>query len=278
MIQELDAAVLDAVTSAGRTAGTIRVNTLGMAAKSIISTRLGRFHQAYPDVILDIVVDDSLSDIVAGRFDIGIRVGRKLERDMTVVRLTPDIKIVVAASPDYLSRYGEPTSPTDLHRHSCINWRLPGRDAISGWEFEKKGKKTEINAQGPLICNRQDVAVAAALQGLGILYAYDDDGADHAIKTGALKQILPRLVSEEARTLSLLSESPPHAASTACLHRLPARKRTSSLPRVECVRQPPRLTVSLVSWRGRWFAGLAVARTAHAAPCHSSERACPAWT
>lgn len=90
MILELDAAVLEAVASTGRIAGTLRINTLGMAAQKVISTRLGRFHRAHPDVVLDIVVDDSLSDIVAGRFDAGIRVGRRLEKDMTVIRLTPD--------------------------------------------------------------------------------------------------------------------------------------------------------------------------------------------
>ena len=75
-----------------------------MAVKKVISPRLGRFHMAYPDVVLDIVVDDSLSDIVAGRFDAGIRVGRRLEKDMNVVRLTADVKMIVAASPDYLAR------------------------------------------------------------------------------------------------------------------------------------------------------------------------------
>lgn len=190
MILELDAAVLEAVASTGRTAGTLRINTLGMAAQKVISTRLGRFHRAHPDVVLDIVVDDSLSDIVAGRFDAGIRVGGRLEKDMTVVRLTPDVRISVAASPDYLARCGEPTSPVDLRHHACINWRLPGRDSVSSWEFEKKGKKIEIAVAGPLISNRQDVAVAAALQGLGILYAYDDAGVEQAIAQGRLKRIL----------------------------------------------------------------------------------------
>jgi DNA-binding transcriptional LysR family regulator len=190
MILELDAAELEAVASTGQMAGTIRINTLGMAAKKVISTRLGRFHRAHPDVVLDIVVDDSLSDIVAGRFDAGIRVGRRLEKDMTVIRLTPDVKIIVAASPDYLARCGEPASPVDLRHHACINWRLPGRDRVSSWEFEKKGKKIEIAAKGPMISNRQDVGVAAALQGLGILYAYDDDGVEQAIAQGLLKRIL----------------------------------------------------------------------------------------
>jgi DNA-binding transcriptional LysR family regulator len=141
-------------------------------------------------VVLDIVVDDSLSDIVAGHFDAGIRVGKRLEKDMTVVRLTPDVKIIVAASPDYLARNGVPTAPLDLRRHACINWRLPGRDGISRWEFEKRGKKVEIAVDGPLIANRQDVGVAAALQGLGILYAYDDDGVVQAMEQGQLERIL----------------------------------------------------------------------------------------
>ena len=190
MILELDAAVTEAVASTGRIAGTVRVNTLGMAVKKVIAPRLGRFHKAYPDVVLDIVVDDSLSDIVTGRFDAGIRAGTRLEKDMNVVRLTPDVKMTAAASPDYLARCGEPTSPVDLRRHACINWRLPGRDGISRWEFEKRGKKIEIAVEGPLIANRQDVAVEAAMQGLGILYAYDNEGVDQAIELGQLRRIL----------------------------------------------------------------------------------------
>jgi len=190
MILELDAAVMEAVTSTGRIAGTIRINTLGMALKQVIAPRLERFHRAYPDVVLDIVIDDSLSDIVTGRFDAGIRVGRRLEKDMNVVRLTRDVKMIVAASSNYLARRGEPTSPVDLRGHACINWRLPGRDGISRWEFERKGKKIEIAVEGPLIANRQDVAVEAALQGLGILYAYDNEGVEQAIERGKLKRIL----------------------------------------------------------------------------------------
>jgi DNA-binding transcriptional LysR family regulator len=109
---------------------------------------------------------------------------------MTVIRLTPDVKMIVAASPDYLARRGVPTAPLDLRRHACINWRLPGRDAVSRWEFEKKGKKVEITVEGPLIANHQDVGVAAALQGLGILYSYDDDGVGQAIEQGRLERIL----------------------------------------------------------------------------------------
>src|SRR5689334_22418441 len=190
MILEMDAAVAEALVTTGRTAGTLRINTLGMAAKKIIAPRLGRFHRAHPDVVLDIVIDDGLSDIVAGRFDAGIRVGERLQKDMIAVRLTPDVRMLAVASPDYLARRGEPQTPADLHRHACINWRFPGSGQIYRWQLEKKGKKVEIPVEGPLISNHQDVVVEAALQGLGIMYAYDDDRVDEAMAHRRLKRIL----------------------------------------------------------------------------------------
>lgn len=169
MIQELDAAVAEAVAATGRTAGTLRINTPGMAARKLIAPVVGRFHRAHPDVVLDIVIDDGISDIVAGRFDAGIRVGERLEKDMIAVRLTPDVLMLAVASPDYLADHGEPKSPTDLHNHACINWRFPGSGALYRWEMEKRGKKFEMSVKGPLISNLQEVVLEGALQGLGIL-------------------------------------------------------------------------------------------------------------
>ena len=190
LILEMDAAVADTVAATGRTAGTLRINTLGMAAKQIIAPRLGRFHQAHPDVVLDVVIDDGLSDIVAGRFDAGIRVGERLERDMTAVRLTADVKMLAVASSDYLARRGEPRAPADLSHHACINWRFPGSGGIYRWQFEKKGKRFEVAVEGPVISNHQDMVVEAALQGLGILYAYDIERIDQAIAAGQLERLL----------------------------------------------------------------------------------------
>jgi DNA-binding transcriptional LysR family regulator len=190
MISEMDIAVAEAVAGSGRTAGTLRINTLGMAAKKIIAPRLGCFHRTYPDVVLDIVIDDGLSDIIAGQFDAGIRVGERLQKDMIAVRLTPDVKMRVLASPDYLSRCSEPRTPADLHRHACINWRFPGSGRIYRWQFEKRGKKLEMAVEGPLISNHQDMVIEGALQGLGILYAYDDDRVDEALARGLLKRVL----------------------------------------------------------------------------------------
>ena len=190
VMREMDAAVAEAVEATGRAAGTLRINTLGMAARKVIAPRLGRFHRAHPQVVLDIVIDDGLSDIVAGRFDAGVRVGERLEKDMIAVRLTPDVEMAAVASPEYLAHHGEPKNPTDLHRHDCINWRFPGSGAIHRWEFERRGKKLEIGVEGSLISNHQDVVVEAALQGLGILYAYDDDRVHGAIARGQLKRVL----------------------------------------------------------------------------------------
>jgi DNA-binding transcriptional LysR family regulator len=190
MILEMGVAVAEAIADTGRSGGTLRINTLGMAAKKIIAPRLGRFHRAHPDVVLDIVIDDALSDIVAGGFDAGIRVGERLEKDMVAVRLTPDVKLLAVASPNYLSRHGEPKTPADLHSHACINWRFPGSGRIYRWQFEKRGKKLNMAVEGSLISNHQDIALEAALQGLGILYSYDDERVDEAMARGRLKRVL----------------------------------------------------------------------------------------
>lgn len=190
LFQEMTDAVAEASAAAGQTSGRLRINTLGMAVRQIVAPRLGRFHRAHPGVTLDIVVDDALSDIVAGRFDAGIRVGGRLEKDMIAVRLTPDLKMIVVASPDYLARRGTPRSPADLHMHACINWRLQVDGRVYRWEFEKKGKRLEIASEGPLITNNSDVGVEAALQGLGIAYAFDRERVDEHLAQGRLVQVL----------------------------------------------------------------------------------------
>jgi DNA-binding transcriptional LysR family regulator len=186
----MDEAVAQAAGSNARASGTLRINTLSMAAKKVIAPRLGRFARAHPEVTLDIVIDDSLSDIAGEGFDAGIRVGGRLQKDMVAVRLTPDIQLLAVASPDYLAQYGEPKSPADLDRHVCINWRFPGSGRIAGWEFRKKGKRTEFFGDGRVIANHQDIVVPAALQGLGITYAYNDDGIADALRDGRLKRVL----------------------------------------------------------------------------------------
>jgi DNA-binding transcriptional LysR family regulator len=190
LFREMAVAVAEASEAAGQTTGTLRINTLGIAARTVIAPRLSRFHQAYPDVVLDIVVDDALADIVAGRFDAGIRVGGSLEKDMIAVRLTPDLNMVAVASPEYLAARGAPKTPADLHSHACINWRLQMDGRNYRWEFEKRGQQVEVAVNGPVVTNHADIGIAAALNGLGIAYHFDRDGVGDLLAQGRLVQIL----------------------------------------------------------------------------------------
>lgn len=190
LFREITDAVAEVSEATGQVSGTLRINTLGIAARTIIAPRLARFHQVHPDVILDIVVDDSLTDIVAGRFDAGIRVGGKLEKDMVAVRLTPDLNMVAVASPDYLARWGTPTSPDELHQHKCINWRLQMDGRHYRWEFNKQGQRLEVAVEGPVVTNHADIGIAAALNGLGIAYHFERDGVGELLAQGRLVQVL----------------------------------------------------------------------------------------
>lgn len=190
MLREMDEAVAQAMGASARAAGTLRINTLSMGAKRVLAPRLGRFAQANPDVVLDIVIDDGLSDIAGEGFDAGIRVGGRLQNDMVAVRLTPDFELLAVASPEYLARHGTPRTPADLSRHACINWRFPGSGKVAGWPFKKKDKAIEFFGDGKVISNHQDIIVPAALQGLGILYAYNDSDIADALRDGRLKRVL----------------------------------------------------------------------------------------
>lgn len=190
MLRDIDEAVAQAVGTHARAAGTLRINALSMAAKRVIAPRLGRFARAHPEVMLDIVIDDALSDIAGQGFDAGIRVGGRLQKDMVAVRLTPDIELLAVASPEYLAAHGEPKTPADLRHHACINWRFPGSGKIAGWEFSKQGKRVEFFGEGPLISNHEDIVVPAALQGLGVFYAYNDDEVARALRDGRLTRVL----------------------------------------------------------------------------------------
>jgi len=190
MMRELEAAVAEAMAATGRAAGPLRINAPRFAATTLIAPRLGRFHRAHPQVVLDVVIDDGLSDIVAQGFDAGIRLGERLDKDMIAVRLTPDMQMMAVASPDYLAARGEPAAPADLHGHACINLRYPGSGTLYRWEFEKGGKAFEMAVEGPLIADEVELTWQGALQGLGIAYSYDDPCLYGWIAEGRLKRLL----------------------------------------------------------------------------------------
>jgi DNA-binding transcriptional LysR family regulator len=140
-------------------------------------------------VVLDITLDDEVVDIVAGGYDAAIRIGEVIERDMVAIKLGPDLRQVVVASPDYLARRGTPQHPRDLASHWCIGWRWPGREAPHKWEFLEDGKWFEVAVEGPVITNLKDFGLEAAIDGLGIAFATQQMIAPH-VAAGRLVTLL----------------------------------------------------------------------------------------
>src|SRR3984893_65953 len=150
-------------------AGLLRLTVLPPAASFMLAPLLSRFLAQYPAIELEISVDAALTDIVAGRFDAGMRTGERVARDMIAVRIGEEIRGVVVAAPDYLARHPRPTTPRELQTHNCIRFRFPS-GVIVPWQFEKKGKKVEVAVEGRLTLNDPDLAISAALDGVGVLY------------------------------------------------------------------------------------------------------------
>src|SRR5262249_34270590 len=146
------------------------VHMPSVAAAAYIEPILGKFHEAYSDIVLDVTIDDSVTDIVKAGYDAGARLGEFLEADMVAVKLGGEQRQLVVASPDYIMRYGRPGQPSDLLRHRCITWRQPGSAGLYKWEFLKDGRWFAIAVNGPLIVSHRSMAVTAAVQGVGLAF------------------------------------------------------------------------------------------------------------
>lgn len=156
--------------------GTLRLNVPVSAARFFLQTMVDRFLSAYPDVTLDIVVDNNFVDLVASGCDAGIRYGERLEQDMIALPIGPRTqRFAVAAAPAYLARRGVPEHPRDLLQHACLRGKfLSG--AIYPWEFERDGQKLSVEPSGPLIVTPTvaDLAVSAAVAGHGLIYLFEE--------------------------------------------------------------------------------------------------------
>lgn len=172
-LADLDAAVAQVRDARDTPAGTLRINASRIAAVQYIAPLLGGFHARYPDIVVDLVTDDRLVDIVAGRFDAGVRLGEMVEQDMVTVRLGGDAEMMVVGAPDYLQRHGIPRDPRELRRHRCVNFRWPTDGSLYHWEFERGAEKLEAAVDGPLIVSEPEVALRAALDGVGLAYLFD---------------------------------------------------------------------------------------------------------
>jgi DNA-binding transcriptional LysR family regulator len=188
-VAEIGAALGDAQRYGARPAGTVRVHSFRFSAARFITPILAEFSAAYPEITLDITLNDEVVDIVGSGFDAAIRIGELIERDMVGVRLSPDLSQIAVAAPDYLAQYGTPRHPRDLAAHRCIGWRWPGRDRVYEWEFFEDGKWFEVAVKGPLIASDKEFGLKAAIDGAGIAFTIREM-AEAAIADGRLVPLL----------------------------------------------------------------------------------------
>ncbi|WP_313687270.1 LysR family transcriptional regulator [Pantoea sp.] len=174
MIADIEKALLQLTDDQGKPSGNIRITAGEHALASTLWPLLKPFLQAYPEVNIELSVDNTLTDIVSGRFDAGVRLGEQVEKDMVAVRIGPDWRMVVVASPGYFAQNGIPETPYELQNHNCINMRLPTLGGIYNWEFSKDGKEIRVKVEGQLIFNNLASRVDAALTGMGIAYVPED--------------------------------------------------------------------------------------------------------
>ena len=155
--------------------GTLRINSSEHVANVLLWEKLATFARNYPDVVLEITTDYALTDIVKDRFDIGIRLGSDVDKDMIAVRVTPDFQMIVVASPDYIAAHGTPGTPRDLDDHRCLTMRLPRHENIMNWEFQHSDNSHQHNAinykpRSAMIVSHAHLLVKGALDGLGLAW------------------------------------------------------------------------------------------------------------
>lgn len=191
----IEAELATLADSRGRPSGTIRITTGGHAARTILEPALIRLLPDHPDIKVELNVDAGFVDIVAERFDAGVRLGETVAQDMVAVRIGPDMCMAAVAAPSYFARHAAPRTPHDLARHNCINLRFPTYGGLYAWEFEKDDRPLNVRVEGQLTVNETGLALEAALDGLGIAYLPED-------------QILP-LVAEGRLVRALADWCPP---------------------------------------------------------------------
>jgi DNA-binding transcriptional LysR family regulator len=169
--------------------GTVRINATEHAIETAIWPRLAPLLRSNPDINVELIADIAMVDIVAQRFDAGVRAGEQVARDMIAVRIGPDLRMAVVGSPSYFADYPTPKTPHDLAAHECINLRLPTLGGLYAWEFEKRSRVLNVRVEGRLTFNAADAMVRAALDGFGLAYVLEDRAAEH-VAAGRLVRVL----------------------------------------------------------------------------------------
>src|SRR3954447_16710120 len=170
-------------------AGTIRITATENATDTILVPKLAPLLREYPDIKVEIVTDYGLTDIVAQRYDAGVRNGEQVAKGMIAVRIAPDMRMAVVGESSYLRKRPEPKTPQDLVGHNCINLRLPTHGGLYAWEFEKGGRELKVRVEGQLVFNGATHMLNAALAGLGLAYVPESMTQSHLAR-GRLKRVL----------------------------------------------------------------------------------------
>lgn len=170
-------------------AGSLRITSVEHASQTILAPALAKLLPEYPDIAVEIINDYGLSDIVADRFDAGVRLGEQVAQDMIAVRIGPDFKQFVVGAPSYFERRGKPKTPHDLSSHHCIALRLPTSGGVWSWPFVKKGRELKVRPGGQLSFNTITLQLDAALAGLGLGYLPEDVVSMH-LASGRLVRVL----------------------------------------------------------------------------------------
>lgn len=168
-------------------AGTLRITAIEYAADTILLPALTKLLPKYPDIKVEVITDYGLSNIIAERYDAGIRLGEQVANDMVAVRIGPDFRMVVVGSPSYFASRKKPRTPQDLTDHNCINLRLPTYGGIYAWEFEKNERELNVRVDGQLVFNGVASMLNAALNGLGLAYLPEDLVQPHVSKGNLVK-------------------------------------------------------------------------------------------
>ena len=186
---EIDAELAALSALREKPAGTLRITTGEHAADTILWPAVKRLLPDYPDIRVEIAIDYGLTDIVAERYDAGVRLGEQIANDMIAVRIGADMRMAVVGSPSYFAKRKRPRTPQDLTEHDCINLRLPTYGGLYTWEFEKAGREVKVRVEGRLVFNNIALRLNAALAGFGLAYLPEDQVAAR-IADGQLIRVL----------------------------------------------------------------------------------------
>jgi DNA-binding transcriptional LysR family regulator len=188
-MEELSSAVQELGAQAGRPAGHVRISAPAEAAHRIILPMLPRFVEAYPDIVVEVLVEAAFTDIVARRLDAGVRLGESLAKDVVAVPISGPQRLVVIASPVYAKAHGTPKSPRDLRDHRCINQRLLAAGSLYKWEFARGREKMEVAVEGPLVFDDGGMVLEAVLAGIGLGYVMEERALPY-LQSGRLVRVL----------------------------------------------------------------------------------------